>query len=66
MTKTRTPENEDLILALKVAYKFSRHFGSDMSDAVNTIITRTLGEYGEKVVDHKADALLDSEYQERR
>lgn len=61
MPKHRTPENEDLILALKVAYKFTSHFGSDMSDAVNVVIVETLDKYGETAAnDPQAEMLYDA------
>jgi len=59
--KKRTLENEDLILALKVAWRFTSTFGSDMSDVVNTVIEDTLEKYGEdpKRVDRDAIRVYD-------
>ena len=58
--KKRIEENKDLILALKVAYKFTGTFGSDMSDVVNTVIEKTLKAYGETIkFDADAEELYD-------
>lgn len=60
--KKRTKENEDLILALKVCWKFTSTFGSDMSDVVNACIEDALKKYGEphpNTPDEKAEAMYE-------